>query len=133
MLDSAKKTWPDVSARGMIANFAGLRARCADGDDFVIGEPDDAPGFFNIACFDSPGLTSAPPWPSVARAVASGWGPSPEAFQARRERCKPFAERDEAERERAIEADPRWGHMTEAELVAALRAAAGAVLDANAR
>ncbi|MRX83720.1 FAD-dependent oxidoreductase [Eggerthella guodeyinii] len=129
VLDSAKKTWPDVSARGMIANFAGLRARCADGDDFVIGEPDDAPGFFNIACFDSPGLTSAPAVAEhVARAVAEQLGAEPnEAFQARRERCKPFAECDEAERERAIEADPRWGHIvcrccevTEAELVAAL-------------
>ena len=60
VLDAAKKTWPDAGARGMIANFAGLRASNADGDDFVIGEPDDAPGFFNIACFDSPGLTSAP-------------------------------------------------------------------------
>ena len=58
VLDAAKKTWPDAGARGMIANFAGLRASSADGDDFVIGEPDDAPGFFNIACFDSPGLLS---------------------------------------------------------------------------
>lgn len=129
VLDSAKKTWPDVSARGMIANFAGLRASNADGGDFVIGEPDDAPGFFNIACFDSPGLTSAPAVAEhVARAVAEQLGAEPnEAFQARRERCKPFAERDEAERQRAIEADSRWGHVvcrccevTEAELVAAL-------------
>ena len=129
VLDAAKKTWPDAGARGMIANFAGLRASNADGDDFVIGEPDDAPGFFNIACFDSPGLTSAPAVAEhVAQAVAEQLGAEANGeFQASRERCKPFAERDEAERARAIEADPRWGHIvcrccevTEAELVAAL-------------
>ena len=110
VLDAAKKTWPDAGARGMIANFAGLRASNADGDDFVIGEPDDAPGFFNIACFDSPGLTSAPAVAEhVAQAVAEQLGAEANGeFQARRERCKPFAERDEAERARAIEADPRW-------------------------
>lgn len=131
VLDAAKKTWPDAGARGMIANFAGLRASNADGDDFVIGEPDDAPGFFNIACFDSPGLTSAPAVAEhVAQAVAEQLGAEANGeFQASRERCKPFAERDEAERARAIEADPRWGHIvcrccevTEAEIVAALHA-----------
>ena len=131
VLDAAKKTWPDAGSRGMIANFAGLRASSADGDDFVIGEPDDAPGFFNIACFDSPGLTSAPAVAEhVAQAVAEQLGAEANGeFQARRERCKPFAERDEAERARAIEADPRWGHIvcrccevTEAEIVAALHA-----------
>ena len=129
VLDAAKKTWPDASARGMIANFAGLRASNTEGDDFVIGEPDDAPGFFNIACFDSPGLTSAPAVAEhVSRAVAEQLGVEPnDAFRARRERCMPFAERNEAERTLAIEADPRWGHIvcrccevTEAELVAAL-------------
>lgn len=129
VLDAAKKTWPDASARGMIANFAGLRSSSADGDDFVIGEPDDAPGFFNIACFDSPGLTSAPAVAEhVAGAVAEQLGAEPnDAFRPRRERVAPFAARDEAERARAIEADPRWGHIvcrccevTEAEIVAAL-------------
>ena len=33
VLDAAKKTWPDAGARGMIANFAGLRASNADGDE----------------------------------------------------------------------------------------------------
>uniref|UniRef100_UPI00248DA672 NAD(P)/FAD-dependent oxidoreductase n=2 Tax=Eggerthella TaxID=84111 RepID=UPI00248DA672 len=130
VLEAARKTWPDASARGMIANFAGLRASSADGDDFVIGEPEDAPGFFNIACFDSPGLTSAPAVAEhVASAVAAQLGAAPnEAFDPRRVRCAPFAELDEAERADAIAQDPRWGHVvcrccevTEAELVAALR------------
>ena len=42
-----------------LASFAGLRAH-EDGDDFVIGETEDAKGFFNVAGIESPGLSSAP-------------------------------------------------------------------------
>lgn len=61
VLDRAKRTWPDVSEDGVIARYAGLRARHASGSgDFVVGEAEDAPGFFDAACIDSPGLASAP-------------------------------------------------------------------------
>lgn len=61
VLDQAKRTWPEASEEGVIARYAGLRARDANGSgDFVIGEAEDAPGFFNAACIDSPGLASAP-------------------------------------------------------------------------
>jgi len=43
----------------VITAFAGLRATEQDGD-FVIGEAQDVPGFFNAAGIESPGLTSAP-------------------------------------------------------------------------
>lgn len=56
----ARETWPELTLSGLIANFAGLRASNANGYDFVIGQPADAPGFFDIACLDSPGLTCAP-------------------------------------------------------------------------
>ena len=45
--------------RQVITSFAGLRAH-EDKDEFVIGEPSDAPGFFDAAGIESPGLTSAP-------------------------------------------------------------------------
>lgn len=45
--------------RQVITSFAGLRAH-EDKDEFVIGEPADAPGFFDAAGIESPGLTSAP-------------------------------------------------------------------------
>lgn len=61
VLEQAKRTWPDVSEDGVIARYAGLRACDASGNgDFVIGEAEDVPGFFNAACIDSPGLASAP-------------------------------------------------------------------------
>ncbi len=129
VLESARRIWPDAGTKHMIANFAGLRASGADGADFAIGEPDDAPGFFNIACFDSPGLTSAP---AVARFVASaaaellGAREDP-SFEPRRERLAPFSDLDEEERAARIAADPRWGrivcrccNVTEAETAAAL-------------
>ena len=49
----------NVPLRQVITSFAGLRAHEVDGD-FVIGEAADAPGFFNAAGIESPGLSSAP-------------------------------------------------------------------------
>ena len=37
-----------IPFRQVITSFAGLRAH-EDGDDFVIGEAEDAPGFFDAA------------------------------------------------------------------------------------
>ena len=53
-----------VSVKGVpfdqvITSFAGLRAH-EDGHAFVIGEPEDAPGFVDAAGIESPGLSSAP-------------------------------------------------------------------------
>ena len=130
VLDKARSTWPDAGTRGMIANFAGLRASNADGDDFTIGEPDDARGFFNIACFDSPGLTSAP---AVARSVAAAVAElldaqEDPAFEPRLPRNIRFSEAGEGERAALVAKDARWGRIvcrccevTEAELVAALQ------------
>ena len=53
-----------VSVKGIpynqvITSFSGVRAH-EDGDDFVIGEAEDAEGFFDAAGIESPGLTSSP-------------------------------------------------------------------------
>lgn len=49
----------DVPLGEAITNFAGLRAHQA-GHDFLIGEIEGAPGLFDVAAIESPGLTSAP-------------------------------------------------------------------------
>lgn len=49
----------NVPMRQVITSFAGLRAHEA-GNDFVLGESEDAKGFINAAGIESPGLTSAP-------------------------------------------------------------------------
>lgn len=128
IVERARRTWPAASPRGAITNFAGLRAAGESGD-FVIGEAADAPGFFNIACFESPGLTSAP---AVATFIASqvaahlGAGSNP-SFNPRRVPQLPFTAMTDEQRERAIASDPAFGHVvcrccevTEAEVVRAL-------------
>lgn len=131
VLEAAKKTWPELSTRDMITNFAGLRASGGNGD-FVLGEPPDAPGFFNIACFDSPGLSSAPAVAiDIARDVAAFLGAAADdSFEPVRRCAKPFALMDEHERACAIEGDARYGHVvcrccevTEAEIADAFSSA----------
>ena len=48
-----------LPTRQVITSFAGLRAH-GDRHDFVLGEANDAPGFFDCAAIESPGLTAAP-------------------------------------------------------------------------
>ncbi len=112
VLESAKKTWPELSSRGIITNFSGIRST-GDSGDFVLGQPDDAPGFFNIACFDSPGLTSAP---AVGTDIAIQVGDYLDArargdFQPTRRAPKLFAMMSEEERAAAIETEPAHGHV----------------------
>lgn len=54
-LDSVK----NIPFSEVITSFAGLRAQ-EDGQDFVIGEIEDAKGFVDVAGIASPGLSSAP-------------------------------------------------------------------------
>ena len=49
----------DLPLRQVITAFAGLRAH-EDGHEFIIEEAADAPGFFDCAGIESPGLSSAP-------------------------------------------------------------------------
>lgn len=49
----------NLPVRSVITSFAGLRAH-EDGGDFVLGERANAPGFFNCAGVESPGLSAAP-------------------------------------------------------------------------
>jgi glycerol-3-phosphate dehydrogenase len=55
---AAQRLVPGLSERDVIAEFAGVRA-VLDDEDFRIG-PTEAPGFFDVAGIQSPGLTAAP-------------------------------------------------------------------------
>lgn len=59
VLEKARNTVPELPARQVITSFGGLRAH-EDGHEFIIGEAADAPGFFDCAGIESPGLSSAP-------------------------------------------------------------------------
>ncbi len=56
---TAGRSVKNIPLRQVITSFAGLRAH-EDGDDFIIGEAANAPGFIDAAGIESPGLTSAP-------------------------------------------------------------------------
>lgn len=60
LLATARRTWPGLPMRKVIAAFSGIRAHETTGGDFVIGEAPDAPLFFNALGIESPGITAAP-------------------------------------------------------------------------
>ena len=49
----------DLPMNMSITTFSGLRSH-EDGHEFIIGEPQDAPGFYDCAGIESPGLSAAP-------------------------------------------------------------------------
>ena len=57
--ETAKRSVKNIPFNEVITSFAGLRAH-EDGGDFVLGEAEDCPGFFNALGIESPGLSSAP-------------------------------------------------------------------------
>lgn len=130
VVEQAQLTWPGYAKNEVITNFAGVRPSGADGD-FVIGEPEDAPGFFDIAAFDSPGLTSAPAVAlDVAEWVADRLQASPNPTFNPHRACPPrLLEMDDNQRAAVIKKDPRFGHIvcrceqvSEAEILAAIHA-----------
>ena len=54
----ALRTSPSIPFRKVITSFSGLRAH-EDSGDFIVGEAEDAPGFFNAVGIESPGLSSS--------------------------------------------------------------------------
>ena len=59
LMEKAGFAFDDLPLREVITSFAGLRAHEAR-HDFILGEVKDAPGFFDCAGIESPGLTAAP-------------------------------------------------------------------------
>ena len=55
--EGARRTWPGLPLAKVITEFSGLRAHETTVGDFILGEPSDAPGFFNAVGVESPG-----PW-----------------------------------------------------------------------
>ena len=125
---AAAQSVPGVGFRDSIRNFSGVRAVTGE-EDFILGESEDVPGFFEFAGMKSPGLTSAP---AIARDMV-GWlgeaglalAPRAEFIDTRRVlRMKKLLPGERAE---AIRQDPRYGRIicrcetiTEGEIVAAL-------------
>lgn len=121
----------NVPLRSTITTFSGLRAT-EDGNDFIIGEVEDAPLFFNCVGIESPGLTSAPAIAiDVADDVAEKLGAATNPdFDPIRPRPIVFMELSDEEKDELIKKDPTYGHMvcrcefiTEGEIISAMHRA----------
>lgn len=131
---TAAKIWPSMPRNAFITTFAGIRAHLAS-HDFVLGEPEDAPGFFNAAGIESPGLTSAPAIAKeLAAQIADRLGAKPkDDYRPGRPKVVRFRELDSSARAALIASDPAFGRIvcrcetvTEAEVRASIRRPVGA-------
>ncbi len=126
--------YPDFPRDMVIGAFAGTRPHL-ETDDYLIGEAEDVPGFFNLAGIESPGLTAAP---AIAREVAAeaagkySFDVNP-YFSPLRKQRKPFREMSYSEKEDAIAENAdyseivcRCEQITLAEILQAIRAPLGA-------
>lgn len=127
-------TVKNIPYRQVITSFAGLRAH-EDGDDFILGQPSDAPGFFDCAGIESPGLSSAPAIGSylagqIAEYLELERNPS---FQPARKGILDPAALEFSKRQELIQREPAYGRIicrcegvSEGEILDALRRPLGA-------
>ncbi len=124
----------NVPLRQVITSFAGLRAHEA-GDDFIIGEAEDAKNFFNAAGIESPGLSSAPAIGlMVADMVADSLGlDKKDDFKGTRKGVLNPASLSIEERNELIKENPAYGQIicrcemvTEGEILDAIHRTLGA-------
>lgn len=134
VMEKARLSAGKVPLHMAITSFAGLRA-CEESGDFVIGEAEDAPGFYNAAGIDSPGLSSAPAIGRLLAEQISGClqAVRKENFINRREDIPCVAESTPEQIAELIRRDPAYGNVicrcetvTEGEIVNAIRRPLGA-------
>lgn len=125
----------DIPRGKIITSFSGLRAREAGGD-FILGEADDAPLFFNAAGIESPGLSSAPAIGATIAAQVAGRLDAglKDDFRPERRGIVHLAELDAEQRRELIARNPLYGRIvcrceqiSEGEIVDAIRRPVGAV------
>ena len=132
--ERASENVPDLPLRETITSFAGLRAH-EDGHEFVIGPVEGAPGFFDCAGIESPGLTSAPAIGEYLGGIvrdAMGFSPKASWVSTRKGVLDPKKLSPE-ERNELIRRHPEYGQIvcrcesvTEGEILDAIRRPLGA-------
>ncbi|MCM1190006.1 MAG: NAD(P)/FAD-dependent oxidoreductase [bacterium] len=123
-----------LPSRQVITSFAGLRAHEEKGD-FIVGQPADAPGFFDAAGIESPGLTCAPALGKYLASLVSEYMPTEKKknFTAVRKGIPSMALAGDEERRRLIEENPLYANVvcrcelvTEGEIMDAIHRPLGA-------
>ena len=121
-------------SRNVITSFSGLRAH-EDQGDFIIGEPEDAPGFVDVAGIESPGLSCAPAIGEYVASMLQEKYPAAIKKDAVRTRkgIPSMALADEQTRQKLIQENPLYANVicrcelvTEGEIVDAINRPIGA-------
>lgn len=125
-----------LPSRQVITSFAGLRAHAVtEQGDFVIGQAEDAPGFFDAAGIESPGLTCAPSLGRYLTAQVLEYLPAAEKkdFIATRKGIPSMALASQEEKQRLIQENPLYADVvcrcelvTEGEIMDAIHRPLGA-------
>lgn len=130
----AEKSVKNIPFRQVITSFSGLRAHEA-GDDFVLGEPVDAEGFFDAAGIESPGLSCAPALGKYMAEMVAEKGRYQEKsdFNPNRKGIVRVAELSAEERAKLIQEKPEYGsivcrceNISEGEIIDAITRTLGA-------
>ena len=134
VIEKAGMNVKNLPMKQVITSFAGLRAH-EDGDDFVIGEVEDAENFIDCAGIESPGIASCP---AVGEMVAQfvrdrmGLTEKTDFISTRKGIVKPDTLSKE-ERNALIRENPAYGSIvcrcemiTEGEIIDAIRHPLGA-------
>lgn len=125
-----------LPAGQVITSFAGLRAHgVTEKEDFIVGPVEDAPGFFDAAGIESPGLTCAPALGTYMAELVLKYLPAEEKkdFIATRKGIPSMALADPDERQRLIRENPLYADVvcrcemvTEGEIMDAIHRPLGA-------
>ncbi|MFQ6880400.1 MAG: NAD(P)/FAD-dependent oxidoreductase [Oscillospiraceae bacterium] len=131
---TAARSVRNLPLRQVITSFAGLRAHEA-GDDFILGEAEGAPHFYDAAGIESPGLTAAPAIGEyLAHMVASDLNLSPDpSFRGTRKGFLNPSLLTAEERSELIRQQPAYGNIicrcemiSEGEIIDAIHRTPGA-------
>lgn len=112
IMKKAKRSIKNLPMRQIITSFSGLRAH-EQGEDFIIGEAEDSPGFIDAAGIESPGLTCAPAIGKLLCDIITNLIPAAkkESFTQKRIGIHNLIELTEEERKRRIEQNPAYANV----------------------
>ena len=134
LLKRAALSVNNLPTRQVITSFVGLRAH-EEGGDFIIGQAEDAPGFFDAAGIESPGLTCAPALGIYLTELVREYLPAQEKkdFIATRKGIPSMALASPEERKQLIADNPLYANVvcrcelvTEGEILEAIHRPLGA-------
>lgn len=112
VIQKARRSVKQLQTSQIITSFSGLRAH-EQGNDFILGEVEDAPGFIDAAGIDSPGLTCAPAIGKYISDIITKLLPvdRKEYFIGTRIGIHSVLELSEEERKRKIEVNPAYANV----------------------